>query len=356
MGVAAKQVWCKAGDAFPWWPAKVIDVPEDEELPNEATPTLIYYYQSYDGQWVSLEDAATIKPMDDIDADADAHVAAADEASQANLRQAIDEARQDKASGLSMDLMALSATKGAADDENGVDTGVNSEGGDLPAPAAAADEEFPDVADFAFADEAAPSGDASGDDDLVTSKKDKKEKKKEKKEKKNKKEKKDKKDKSRKRRDLVDEGEDEDEDEDDAATPAAKRTKREESPERVHSRPQHSESHSRRAIKDSRLRDLKEELEAAIAANSLSAQRDALTELARYAPTLQQLKAVGVGKTVITLVNSPLQPLAKVLVQMWKTLLPEPTKEKGFVPLPTLPAAAAAAAAGADGASSPLFA
>ena len=135
------------------------------------------------------------------------------------------------------------------------------------------------------------------------------------------------------------------------ATPAAKRTKLQESPERVHSRPQHSDS--RRAIRDSRLKDLKEELEAAIAANSLSAQRDALTELARYAPTLQQLKATGVGKTVITLVNSPLQPLAKVLVQMWKTLLPEPTKEKGFVPLPTLPVAAAAAAA--DGAS-PLFA
>ena len=156
MGVAAKQVWGKADETFPWWPAKVIDVPA-EEIPDKATPTLIYYYQSYDGQWVSLDDTATIKAMDDIDADADTHIGAADAASQANLRQAIDEARQDKASGLVMDLLAAKGTA-AGEGGNGVDTGVNSEGGDLPAPAAAGDEEFPDAGDFAFDDEAAPSG------------------------------------------------------------------------------------------------------------------------------------------------------------------------------------------------------
>ena len=83
------------------------------------------------------------------------------------------------------------------------------------------------------------------------------------------------------------------------------------------------EESRKRAIKTDTLEVLHEELITAIELQYLSKQREVLSRLAYVQPTLVQLKDVGIGKTVVKLINSPLQPLAKCIVQLWKSYLPE---------------------------------
>eukprot|EP01064_Diplonema_japonicum_P006924 TRINITY_DN1472_c1_g2_i1.p1 TRINITY_DN1472_c1_g2~~TRINITY_DN1472_c1_g2_i1.p1 ORF type:complete len:444 (+),score=123.65 TRINITY_DN1472_c1_g2_i1:459-1790(+) len=83
----------------------------------------------------------------------------------------------------------------------------------------------------------------------------------------------------------------------------------------------------KKSIRTDKLMEMNEDLENAIITGCLSRQRDILSELAFYGPRLDQLKDVGIGKTVVKLINTPLQPLAKVLIQMWKTLIHEPSNK-----------------------------
>ena len=120
--------------------------------------------------------------------------------------------------------------------------------------------------------------------------------------------------------------------EEEDATPAAPEAKRQKKTEEATATPTMSHEDrvrqdSRRAgINDSELYRLNEMLTIAINTGNLTEQRTVLERLTQIQPTLAQLKETGVGKTVIQLINTPLQPLAKVLVQMWKAILPEPPR------------------------------
>eukprot|EP01063_Lacrimia_lanifica_P004230 TRINITY_DN1235_c2_g1_i1.p1 TRINITY_DN1235_c2_g1~~TRINITY_DN1235_c2_g1_i1.p1 ORF type:complete len:624 (+),score=288.69 TRINITY_DN1235_c2_g1_i1:69-1940(+) len=340
--------WNKDGDA-PWWPAKVVPVAERAGVEVPEGEELVQYYQSYTCGFAAVSDPSRTLPLEraQLENEIEERVAEGyDEEEKESLRKAILEALEDLNCGLTLDLNARQAAVDAAAD-------AEAEANAAPASKPSDDDDFGDFGD-GFGDSAAkPAGDNSDDDDLaVGKKKDKKEKKKDKKEKKDKKdkkEKKEKKDKKEKARSPVKEAKkrtavEAEAEEEEPVVKAPKKKKKSEEEDGVGYKIVEWEDRLRkenrkRVIDTRKLAELKEDLELAIEKRVLGKQRTILLDLADYMPTLKQLKVTQIGKVVISLVNSPLGPMAKALVQMWKTLLPSPSAVNSHVPMRTKPAA-----------------
>eukprot|EP01061_Rhynchopus_euleeides_P036222 TRINITY_DN6108_c0_g1_i1.p1 TRINITY_DN6108_c0_g1~~TRINITY_DN6108_c0_g1_i1.p1 ORF type:complete len:574 (+),score=238.03 TRINITY_DN6108_c0_g1_i1:90-1811(+) len=319
-------LWVKYDSTSPWWPAKVTVVEGDVEgRPDPPRDTLVYFYQTYNGMWVDVDDPETVKDLAEDQLQGDEAKRRIDEANgDESLAAAIAEALEDvKGGGTVLDLQALSDLQDAQQDE---------EADGEAAPTAEGSQEVPPTEGTSTQETAGPTQDGEDDDDDDSaavmgkkSKKDKKDKKgkkekKEKKDKKDKKEKKERKDEKRAREEEEDEGDD---------APSQKKSKPEPKQSTYQTRMTDREERRRLDTMKSPLgtRDLQgfhEQLKLAIKNRCLTDQRSILNKLTEFAPTLSQLKDTGIGKTVISLVNTPLQPLAKVLIQMWKSLLPEP--------------------------------
>eukprot|EP01059_Diplonema_ambulator_P006803 TRINITY_DN163_c0_g1_i5.p1 TRINITY_DN163_c0_g1~~TRINITY_DN163_c0_g1_i5.p1 ORF type:complete len:592 (+),score=156.15 TRINITY_DN163_c0_g1_i5:671-2446(+) len=336
-----KQVWAKS-EGSPWWPGKSFTGHNAEDLDgvDPETGTTVVFYQSYSAEFVV--DESLIKEIEEADLseeNIEARIKEVEDENEArDLRTAIMEAKEDRKLGLTMDLVELGNTNNA----------TNEAAAELKELEAMADE-FPDEFDFMPTEESQeepkqegeapkPEGDNEDEDEdnIIKAKSDKKKKDKEdkKKKKEDKKRKKEEKEKKKKReRDHKD---------DEKEHPAKEERKRKEDTTKADTGPAKkakvdpaeaylSQEERRRletgkkSIRTDQLMEFNEDLENAILTGCLSRQRDILAELAFYGPRLDQLKETGIGKTVVKLINTPLQPLAKVLIQMWKTLIHEPS-------------------------------
>ncbi|KAJ9446336.1 Transcription elongation factor TFIIS [Diplonema papillatum] len=360
MGPYIKQVWVKSPDS-PWWPAKLCEGMLESSPPDKDG--FVIYYQSYDGAFVKQDDADEV--ADILPGQLSSEEIEKRAGGDADLKVALQEAAEDASNGLALALLdkmreAIENDQEMAEPEAAVEppAGQDPEGHDdvkeeQDAGDSADDFAGFDTAEFGDMPDEQPDEPAADSDDEVnmSKKKDKKDKK----DKKNKKEKKDKKDKKQKKESdskkpteggitrkaaEAEEGAESDESEgekdakrvrlDTGAAVVRKLTPQEER-QRLTS--------LRRQIRTEKLQELGEALQLAIDTGCIGKQRDILATLAMFAPRLDQLKQTGIGKTVVQLVNTPLQPLAKVLVQMWKTLIPAPPPPpRGwdrFQPIPT---------------------
>eukprot|EP01060_Flectonema_neradi_P004643 TRINITY_DN13013_c1_g1_i1.p1 TRINITY_DN13013_c1_g1~~TRINITY_DN13013_c1_g1_i1.p1 ORF type:complete len:582 (+),score=126.56 TRINITY_DN13013_c1_g1_i1:33-1778(+) len=309
-----RQVWAK-DEGAPWWPAKVVEsgYVMPHEIP-EGKDTLVYYYQSYNVSWVVIENPEEIMELtrEQLENEEESRVAEAGEWAE-DLRFAIREAKTDLDTGLKMQLS--------------LKTCPDAELRKLQTP-----EDFAEFSEFQFDNEdnevivaAAATDDAKND------KKEKKRLKKEKKEQKKKEKelkKKAKDEKSKKRDEKARDKEEKAKAKEEQRLNAKKKRDVEKADEtraikKGREELMREEECRKRAIKTETLEVFHEELATAIELNYLSKQREILSKLAYVQPTLHQLKEVGIGKTVVKLINSPLQPLAKCIVQFWKSYLPE---------------------------------